>query len=178
MIVMVGIQLHSIEYLSMHGYFESVEHYLRVSPGNPHHPTNTSKQDDSDREPILEILRQGGYDLDDKTTFHDGVIASLPKWSEVTSFYGPPRVIGLETCKAFRDKVPLDKRMIGAAGIFNSGTNFLFYLLKKNCWNPKKKGSGMLWQVPWGKHRPESSRGNHVAKKSEKKEDVLPVVGT
>jgi hypothetical protein len=60
---------------------------------------------------------------------------SLPFWSEVEQLYGEePVIIGLDTCKAYRDSV---KRMGGlpvprVGGLFNSGTNAFVDLLMMN----------------------------------------------
>jgi hypothetical protein len=163
LVVIVGIQVHSIEDFSTHHYLESVEHHF----GLPSLPQSTNNNDKDDREPIIKILRQAGYDLDNRALFHEDILASLPKWSEITSFYGQPKIVGLETCQAFQESVAPTDRLLAVAGTFNSGTNFFTDLLKKNCWNPDRMrnsrniSKGVQWQVPWGKHRPEESRGNH-----------------
>jgi hypothetical protein len=137
--VFFAIQLHSPHVSHSSG---SVEDYVRSSSGDNNHITN--RKVDPEREPILKILKQAGYDLEDKKLFTDQIMASLPKWSEITSFYGPPRIIGLETCQAFREQVDAIDRVAAIAGFFNSGTNVLYFILSDNC-----RGKGIEWQVPW-----------------------------
>ena len=82
------------------------------------------------------------------------------------------------------------------AGLFNTGTNLLADLVLQYCtipnrsWRaedhkystvkqPKRMMSGMLYQVPWGKHNPVSWRGQHSARLSPPEVDqthVLPIV--
>ena len=80
---------------------------------------------DPERQPLLKILRQAGYDFNDIKVFTPEVLDSLPKWSDVVELYGGPVILGLESCKRFRDTVPSDARTLGIAGMFNSGTNIL-----------------------------------------------------
>jgi hypothetical protein len=108
-------------------------------------------------DPILKILKQGGYDLNDKKLFSAETMAALPKWDDLSTFYGPPVILGLETCETFRQTVPPEERLMSIAGTFNSGTNFLHDVLRANCWNPKIRhgaqagsGAGIRWQVPVG----------------------------
>jgi hypothetical protein len=74
--------------------------------------------------------------------------------------YGDKPVIhGLETCEHYRNMVkPEEDRSIGPAGLFNTGTNLLFTLLKSNC----EIDGNILWQAPWGKHEMASSRLKNV----------------
>ena len=58
-----------------------------------------------------------------------------------------PIVLGMETCEAYRKAVPLEDRYVGAAGMFNTGTNALEHHLERNVLNV-----GSVWQVPWGKN--------------------------
>lgn len=104
--------------------------------------------------------------------FLDKELASqLPTWDDIVSMYGDkPIIYGLETCQVYRDTVKPEDRMLGPAGIFNTGTNLLFELMKANCNikearnvpNPdpnvpilyrEPKRNGMRWQAPWGKVR-------------------------
>jgi hypothetical protein len=88
--------------------------------------TNSNSNEDPKQEPILKIICHAGYNLQDKELFNETTMNSLPKWSKVTSFYGPPKILGSETCQAFPNQVaPLD-RWLGVAGTFNSGTNLLY----------------------------------------------------
>lgn len=88
---------------------------------------------------------------------------SVPQWKDIQAVHGPePIVHGLETCKTYRETVPATSRRVGIAGMFNTGTNLLAILLQHNCGIPeriaiegRRKGHGMEWQVPWGKHTPE-----------------------
>ena len=63
-----------------------------------------------------------------------------------------------QVCAKFREDVPYKKRMVGIAGLFNTGTNLLAETLSKNCQfqgrtHQLSAGSGpVLWQVPSGKH--------------------------
>jgi hypothetical protein len=115
--------------------------------------------------------------------------AKLPTWSQVRDVVGTgPVILGLESCPRFREIVPPLERMMGAAGTFNTGTNLVTHLLKKNCEIPErreqsgpnqsKESYGMRWQVPWGKHTPAKFRKLHSTQKAAaiKKEFILPVV--
>lgn len=128
---------------------------------------------DPERQPIIKLLQEAGFDLEEDPRFSQEMLASLPKWSEVLDLYGKPKVLGLETCQAYRESVPEDQRLIGTAGNFNSGTNLLQELIVRNC-----QGTS-LWQVPWGKHWPASYRNVHQVENSRYAMDhsrVLPVV--
>jgi hypothetical protein len=96
--------------------------------------------------------------------------------------YGKPVVIeGLERCAEWRATTSLLRRS-SIAGIFNSGTNLLTNMFRKNCVMPMEcpasyRGGTKLFkeavergecidypfQVPWGKHNPFSWRGSHTA---------------
>ena len=81
------------------------------------------------------------------------------------------------TCRRYWHLVPdSGARSVGVAGLFNTGTNFLYTLLSKNCVFPGNPGT--RWQVSWGKHNPPEWRTRH-SEKSEvgtDQESVLPVV--
>jgi hypothetical protein len=78
--------------------------------------------------------------------------------------------------------------MLGAAGMFSTGTNLITVLLKQNCVIPAraalygadatKEKLGMRWQVPWGKHTPARYKTQHAATHASDiaKDDILPVV--
>lgn len=113
----------------------------------------------------------------------------LPTWSQVREVVGSgPVILGLESCPRFREIVPPLERMLGASGMFNTGTNLVTHLLKKNCEIPErrekygpnqsKESYGMRWQVPWGKHTPAKFRKLHSTKRAAdiRKEFILPVV--
>ena len=110
--------------------------------------------DESNR--IRMTLRRAGIMVDEKLQ------AQLPSWTEMTSLYGSqPNIIGLERCEEFRHSLakPSDA-LIGPAGMFNTGTNFLEQMLHLNCQIPDSTIStnGMRRNVPWGKHTPASWR--------------------
>jgi len=109
--------------------------------------------------------------------------------SGVTSQYGVgPHFLFDDTCATFREQVPAVRRMLGAAGMFSTGTNLVTQLLKRNCYIPErlekyggkatKEQLGMRWQVPWGKHTPASFRDHHATKQAAaiSKDDILPIV--
>jgi hypothetical protein len=102
-------------------------------------------------EHLLKILRAAGVEIDEE------LAAILPTWEDIVSMYGDrPIVSGLETCEAYRENVRPEDRMTGPAGMFNTGTNLLFELLKVNCdikearLKPRRepKHNGMRWQAP------------------------------
>jgi hypothetical protein len=79
--------------------------------------------------------------------------------------------------------------MLGAAGIFSTGTNLVTHLLKRNCYIPEraekygfetatKEQLGMRWQVPWGKHTPADYKIKHATEKAQQinKDYILPCV--
>ena len=118
---------------------------------------------------IAHILKQAEVEVDDETA------AKLPTMADAIELYGEkPIIYGLETCERYRQTVKPEDRMVGPAGIFNTGTNLLFELMKENCNIPQAKNSkthseprknGMRWHVPWGKHNPVSThRLQHTAK--------------
>lgn len=98
---------------------------------------------DPDRIPIYNILEQAGFDTVNDPRFNEEMLNALPKWSEVNEMYGEAKILGLETCQYYRESVDESKWRIAVAGNFNSGTNFLYELLRKNCVTQP------LWQVPW-----------------------------
>jgi len=70
------------------------------------------------REELVDILHDAGVKDLDVTA-----LLSLPKWSKVRELYGDgPVVIGLDSCKKFRETSRLDDASIGIAGMFNTGT--------------------------------------------------------
>jgi hypothetical protein len=74
-----------------------------------------------DKGPILKILQQAGLEIQD---LDQQSIDELPTWSQIQRLYGKePRIVGLETCEAFREGVDARTRFFGVAGAFNSGTN-------------------------------------------------------
>lgn len=106
------------------------------------------------REKIIKVLEDAGIV---EASVAD--ILGLPKWDQVAALYGPsPVIVGLDTCKEFRSKVPLKDRYIGVSGMFNSGTTAFGISLQANCGYPNHLKNysndvltdvnGMLNQVP------------------------------
>lgn len=100
---------------------------------------------------ILKILRAAGVEIDEE------LASILPTWEDIVSMYGDkPIISGLETCEAYRENVRPEDRMTGPAGMFNTGTNLLYELMKVNCdikearLKPRRepKHNGMRWQAP------------------------------
>jgi len=123
----------------------------------------------------LITFAQGGQPPDDEA------LKDLPSSSDFKALYGNEIVIkGLETCEAYRNSVKEGLRHIGPAGIFNTGTNYLSNLLRKNCMVKNIHfRKGVRFQVPWGKHSPASFRLINIAKvdgEGVDQENVLPVV--
>jgi len=161
---------------------------IRGGADNAKHEMNGDlrPKSDDDQKEILRVLEQAGVTVDDAT------LATLPKWSAITSMYGPkPIIYGLDTCERFRSSFNLEERFIGPAGIFNTGTNLLAELLKANCEIPgaapehprENRAPGMRFQVPWGKHNPVNTFRLHNVALSEGTQRidqtaVLPVVTT
>jgi hypothetical protein len=131
---------------------EAPEKSPRKNPPRPPQPNDdhvqskkkksTQQEVDPDRQKIFNILEQAGFDVANNELFDQEMLDSLPKWSDIIDMYGEPNIIGLETCPQYRESVK-EHRTLAVAGNFNSGTNFLYELLRKNC-----MGSP-LWQVPW-----------------------------
>ena len=77
---------------------------------------------------IVRILHGARVEIDEE------MARELPTWSDVVEMYGEEPIMGgLDTCEAYRATVPVSERMIGPAGMFNTGTNLLFELMKTNC---------------------------------------------
>jgi hypothetical protein len=127
-------------------------------------------------ERIIHRLQDAGVNV---TTLSKKTLQALPTWESMTKLVGTQsQIVGLETCQTFRNLVPTgEKRYLGVAGMFNSGTNLLAYLLEGNC-EFDAGGGEPLWQVPWGKHGRASTRDVHTAPDHERynKTLVLPVV--
>lgn len=137
---------------------------------------------------IVEILHSASVEIDKE------LAEQLPTWDDVVSLYGDKPIIhGLETCERYRQDVEAKDRMVGPAGLFNTGTNLLFELMKVNCNIPEAfeqrrepRQNGMRWQVPWGKHNPPTThRFKNIAKawgkhaftqQNIKQDDFFPVV--
>ncbi|KAL3799562.1 hypothetical protein HJC23_008689 [Cyclotella cryptica] len=133
---------------------------------------------------IADILRTARVEIDEETA------SRLPTWEDVVSQYGEKPIIhGLEKCETYRNMVKPEDRMIGPAGIFNTGTNLFFQLMKENCdikeaahstSHKEPRKNGIRYQVPWGKHNPVSKhRFKNAAKawgEGIKQDDVMPFV--
>jgi len=150
--------------------------------------TNNSAILDGDKGPIIEYFKLAGVELDDES------IKLLPTWSQIQLIIGDePVIYGLDKCEEYRNNIPPLRRMLGAAGMFNSGTNLATRLMKDNCAIPERQNEairlydqskitkemlGIRWQVPWGKHTPVNFKYIHTAPKNENitKDDVLPIV--
>lgn len=129
----------------------------------------TKKKLSNDDNYIQDLLDEANLTLPSDTRTDEGTIV-IPSRSDVTSQYGPhPILRNLESCSAFRSTVPLQHRMMGVAGLFNTGTNYLASLLEHNCQLPNRNSHARYYpfreQVPWGKHNtPMAHRGHHLAK--------------
>ena len=74
----------------------------------------------TDNKSIAKIFHQAGVELDEES------IQRLPSWAQIESVIGPkPVMLGLERCNDYRNNVPPLRRMLGSAGMFNSGTNLV-----------------------------------------------------
>ena len=111
------------------------------------------------REKLVHMLLEMYIDVEQ---IDEKVWAQVPVWDDIVKIHGSgPVIYGLDQCEDYRNRVaPIDRR-VGVAGMFNTGTNLLAILLQHNCAIPervakwgRKKGHGMEWQVPWGKHTP------------------------
>ena len=101
---------------------------------------------------IVKILTAANIQLDEE------LAKQLPSWDDIVSMYGEhPIIHGLDTCQTYRDTVSPEDRMLGPAGIFNTGTNLLFELMKANCniieartstTHREPKRNGMRFQPP------------------------------
>jgi hypothetical protein len=101
---------------------------------------------------IVKILTAANIQLDEE------LAKQLPSWDDIVSMYGEhPIIHGLDTCQTYRETVSPEDRMLGPAGIFNTGTNLLFELMKANCniieartstTHREPKRNGMRFQPP------------------------------
>lgn len=130
-----------IDLASLHLPLNATSVYLHQIPA--HHPMQQN--------PILAALREAAVEQIPLDSWKQ-----LPQMAEqLQDLYGPrtvsstntPLVLGMETCAAYREAVPLAERYVGPAGMFNTGTNALEHHLRTNI---LKVGS--VWQIPWGKY--------------------------
>jgi hypothetical protein len=165
--------LHSPLTTTMNNGMIMEEHVWKVRGSNNN--TNNSQfnraiaEQQATDHPILAILRASGMEL----SAADQLL--LPDWHVLTKLYGSmttPVIVGMETCAAYRNTVPPNRRYAAVGGMFNTGTNAMEFHLNKNSHLPS------TWQLPWGKHRMEYVRLNHTAPGMEKTErlDVLPII--
>ena len=116
----------------------------KASDGRNASPTSSADS-------TFEILQDLG--ISQSSIESEGFSEKLPSWSQITDNYGDsPVVLGLERCQAYRETVPVAKRVVGLAGLFSSGTNVMHHLLLNNCEPPKggqKTQRSFQWQVPW-----------------------------
>jgi hypothetical protein len=138
------------------------------------------QQQQQQQQRVWDILRAAGV----STETLQQHAAQLPTWSSIVQQYGEhPVILGAvaaapsarqrhntattttaasssslaETCRTYRDRVPAARRMLGAAGMFSTGTNLVTQLLKHNCYIPEryqlygpsatKEQLGIRWQV-------------------------------
>mmetsp|Transcript_22489 Transcript_22489/g.46858 ORF Transcript_22489/g.46858 Transcript_22489/m.46858 type:complete len:490 (-) Transcript_22489:1133-2602(-) len=155
---------------------------------NPKSDTNSTRSQttkDNGRARVVELLQQAGVE-----SLTREQIQQLPTWQQVLDLYGPaPRLYTEKgACTTYQARVPPTRRMVGAAGMFSTGTNLVTTLLKKNCQilervelfgvNATREQHGMRWQVPWGKHTQQQYREKHSTEQAKAivKDDLLPVV--
>ena len=135
---------------------------------------NGHMSDQHSKGPLLQTLHDAGI-----RDYSELVMLAkeLPKWDDVLERFGKePVIVGLDRCEAFQRDVPARKRLVGVAGTFNCGTNFLFNLLRKNCRMPNDRKDAIRWQVNWGKHQSPKYRFNITVYPNETSEYFLPVV--
>ena len=94
---------------------------LQYATGSKNAPMPAAVRDhDVNDDRVLVHFLWAGVDLDVVS------MRQLPTWFEIKSLIGTEAVLlGLDTCEDFRKKVPPLRRMIGSAGMFNSGTNLV-----------------------------------------------------
>lgn len=177
-IMTMGVSFCLVNTVYLHQSFQldSLEHQLNnlVSTNNTHN--TTFAQDSEGKERLLWLLRDAGY-----TAISRESLRQLPTWEHVVKLYGDsPKIVGLETCKAFRNSIDPRKALLAPAGPFNSGTNLLSSLLWNNCALPKLRRKldhyGKRWQVNYGKHQPPRTRAYHQVYKSINNTFELPIV--
>jgi hypothetical protein len=139
-----------------------------------------------DVEETLQVLRSMGI-KESELNIHK---QNLPPWSQILENYGGKNeaiILGLEYCEDYRKTTPFKDVALGPSGLFSTGTNLLYTLLKSNCQSPDHSRYGRqrplkftLMQVPWGKHNPEEARGvyevGYMKRYVENPMTVLPVV--
>ena len=114
-------------------------------------------------ETLKRLTRLRIPNLTEQTIIQDiSLMDDILPWSDVVARYGRShKIIGLDTCEAYRKNVPLEQRVIGPAGLFHTGTNWIADLLEATCHMSTSgisKKENIVWQVPWGKHNPIEAR--------------------
>ena len=72
------------------------------------------------RQHIFDLFKEAKVELTPE------IEKELPTWSQIQEVIGPhPFVLGLENCERFQQEVPPLERMLGSAGMFNTGTNLV-----------------------------------------------------
>lgn len=97
--------------------------------------------------------------MDANVSISSSEIRKLPSTQELLALLGETPLFldgkenGDDQCSKFQGHVSEEKRWIGVAGLFNTGTNLLYTLLYDNCEMPGNNNDDRVhWQVPWGKH--------------------------
>ena len=138
-----------------------------------------------DKAGVLATLRAAGITQLDPT-----LQQLLPTDRRIQQLYGPaPLVVqGMETCEMYRAQVPPERRYVGVAGLYNTGTTALAIYLQENLILPQSKVNWTqtmeddkfehMWEVPWGKHRLLRLKDDITISGGEnlRKHHVLPVV--
>lgn len=127
------------------------------------------------RNPLQRIITAAGVSQSDID--HNNITDRLPKiYQAMIEQYGDmqtPIIHGMERCPTYQQNVPKEQRIVGVAGMFNTGTNAMEYHLRENLSMLKH-----VWQVPWGKHRVPYVRLHHIAPGMDniQQEHVLPII--
>ncbi len=83
-----------------------------------------------EKEKIVTILSKSGVRLT------PNMIDSLPSVINFNTMYESEQIksiYGLDTCASFREKISPVDRIVGPAGLYNTGTNLMYKLLSKHC---------------------------------------------
>jgi hypothetical protein len=125
------------------------------------------------RQPIVDLLQRAGLQVDLEV-----LTQLMPTEQHVTDLYGSkPVILGKNTCRAFRNAVPADRRFVGVAGQMNVGTNALALYLRDNLVLPQNPvHNGMLWTVPWSKHSWAALRNKLFYRVPDNHATCLPVI--
>ena len=112
----------------------------------------------------------------------------VPPWSDIEMRYGSnPNILGLDSCDKYRKSVHSSERYIAPSGLFHSGTNLVSEVLTAGCHimsaddgRTTTPSSSIHFQVPWGKHNPQSARNEYRIPKDAYQDididNVLPIV--